>query len=76
MGNIINSYKFIASSEDKHDSKLFMSKKEIKYILYGPYIEKEKTNCKEIIYEITNNGSLKQVSVRNREVKRKNLFSW
>ena len=51
--------------------KLFINKYSIKYLLYGPYVEKEETNCKEVIYEITNKGSLKQVSEQNYEVKRK-----
>jgi len=75
IGNIINSYKFLASSEDEYDTKLFMSKNKIKYLLYGPYVEKEKTNCKKKIYEIINNGSLEQVSEQNYEVKRNNLFA-
>jgi|BioPla2DNA2_1021312.scaffolds.fasta_scaffold99379_1 hypothetical protein len=76
IGNIVNSYKFLASSENEHDTKLFINKYSIKYLLYGPYVEKEETNCKEVIYEITNKGSLKQVSEQNYEVKRKNLFTW
>jgi hypothetical protein len=76
IGNIINSYKFIASSEDEYDTKLFLSKDRIKYFLYGPYVEKEKTNCKEVLYEIVNNGSLKQVSEQNYKVERKDLFTW
>jgi hypothetical protein len=76
IGSIINSYKFLASMEDEYDTKLFMSKTKIKYLLYGPYVEKEKTNCKEMIYEIQNDGSLKHVSEQNYKVKRKNIVVW
>jgi hypothetical protein len=75
VGNIINSYKLLASSEQQ-DSKLFFNKNTIKYLLYGPYVEKSETNCKEVIYEITNNNSLKQVSEQTYKVKRKDLFVW
>lgn len=75
IGNIINSYTFLASTDDEYDTKLFMSKIGIKYFLYGSYAETEKTNCKEVIYEIQNNDSLKQVSEQNYEVERKNLFT-
>lgn len=75
IGSIVSSYKFLASLEDKYDTKLFMSKRQIRYLLYGPYTEKEKTNCKEVLYEILNNGSLKQVSEQNYKVKKENLFT-
>jgi hypothetical protein len=75
-GKILNSYKLLASAEDEYDTKLFFSKNSIKYLLYGPYIEEEKTNCREVIYEIANTGSLKQVSERNYNVDRKDLFTW
>lgn len=75
IGNIVNSYKFLASLEDQYDTKLFMSKRQIKYLLYGPYTEKEKINCKEVLYEILNNGSLKQLSEQNYKVKRENLLT-
>ncbi len=76
VGKIINSYKILASSEDKYDTKLFLSKDKVKYMRYGPYIETETTNCKEIIYKIINGKSLKQISDQDYKINRRDLFIW
>lgn len=76
MGDIINSYTDLASIDDEYDTKLLISKMGIKYFLYGPHTKQEKTNCKEVFYEIVNNDSLKKVSEQNYEVERKDLFTW
>lgn len=75
IGNIIYSYKLLASSEDEYDTKLFLSKNKVKYFIYGPYIEKETTNCREVIYKVVNSDSLKKVSERNYNVERSELFT-
>lgn len=76
VGKIINSYKILASSEDEYDTKLFLSKDKVKYMRYGPYIETETTNCKEIIYKIINGKSLKQISEQDFKINRRDLFIW
>ena len=43
---------------------------------YGPYIETETTNCKEIIYKIINGKSLKQISEQDFKINRRDLFIW
>lgn len=82
-GEIINSYKLLANKDQQwfengvnYDSKLFISKDKIKYLLYGPYLDEMESNCLEEIYEITNKGSLEKKISRNYQARKKDQWNW
>jgi hypothetical protein len=84
IGTIINSYKFLYGTDAQwfkngvnHDSKLFISKDKIKYLLYGPYKGYDmEANCMEVLYEIKDNGSLEKLSEKNYKAKKLDQWNW
>jgi len=83
-GKIINCYKLLRSTDQQwfkngvnHASKLFISKDKIMYLLYGPYrVPEMEANCKEVIYEIKDNGSLEKLSERNYKAEKIDQWNW
>lgn len=83
-GEIINSYKLLSGKDQQwfedgvnYDSKLFLSKGKIKYLLYGPYkVPEMEANCLEEIYEIGDNGSFERVSERNYKARKVDEWNW
>jgi hypothetical protein len=84
-GEIVNHYKLLAGVPElpwfkesfSQDSKLFISKDRVKYMLYGPYKGYDmEANCLEVIYEIKDNGSLEKVSEKNYKAKKIDQWNW
>jgi hypothetical protein len=84
LGKVINSYKLLRSTDQQwfedgvnYDSKLFLSKNEMMYFLYGAYrVPEMEANCLEEIYEIKNNGSLEKISEKNYKARKVDEWNW
>jgi hypothetical protein len=83
-GNVINSYNLLRGADQQwfkdgvnYDVKLFISEDRIMYLLYGPYkVPEMEANCKEVIYEIKDSGSLEKLSERNYQAEKIDQWNW
>lgn len=83
-GEIVNTHKLLGTKDQQwfkdgvnYDSKLFISKNKIKYLLYGPYkLPEKEAKCLEVIYEINNNGSFNILSERSYKAKKVDDWNW
>jgi len=83
-GKIINSYKLLRKTDQQwfkdgvnNDTKLFISNDKVHYFLYGAYrVPEMEANCKEIVYEIKDNGSLEKLSEQNYRATKIDQWNW
>lgn len=83
-GEIVGVNKLLAERDQQwfengvnYDSKLFISKEKIRYLLYGPYKSNAtETSCLEIVYKISNDGKLEKLIERQFSTSKADGLNW